>query len=185
MIYPVTIIGHPTLRKRAEEVDQNYPELEKIIDNMFETMYDSDGVGLAAPQVNKSIRLIIIDGEPMAEDDPNLKDFKKVLINPEIIEEWGEPKLFNEGCLSIPGIREDVSRPGEIKLKYFDREFNPKEETYNGTQARIIQHEYDHLEGILFTDRISPLRKKILKSKLLGISKGKFKATYRTVLGKK
>ncbi|HKK57836.1 MAG TPA: peptide deformylase [Salinivirga sp.] len=185
MIYPVTIIGHPTLRKRAEEVDQNYPDLEKIIDNMFETMYESDGVGLAAPQINKSIRIIVIDGAPMAEDDPDLKDFKKVLINPEMVDEWGEEKLFNEGCLSIPNIREDVNRPSEIKLKYYDRDFNLKEEEFKGTQARIIQHEYDHLEGILFTDRISPLRKKILKSKLLGLSKGKFKVSYRTVLGKK
>ncbi len=184
MIYPVTVIGHPTLRKRAEEIEKDFPELEKIIDNMFETMYSSDGVGLAAPQVNMSIRLVVIDGEPMAEDDPDLKDFKKVLINPEMIEEWGEEKLFNEGCLSIPTIREDVSRPSEIKLKYFDPDFNLHEEEFKGTKARIIQHEYDHLEGVLFTDRISPLRKKILKSKLLGISKGRFKVGYRTLLAK-
>lgn len=185
MIYPVTVIGHPTLRKRAEEIDKDYPELDKIIDNMFETMYESDGVGLAAPQINKSIRIIVIDGEPMAEDDPELEDFKMVLINPEMVEEWGDEVLMTEGCLSIPGIREDVNRNGEIKIKYLDRDFNKHEETFNGMKARIIQHEYDHLEGVLFTDKISPLRKKILKSKLLGISKGKFKASYRTVLGRK
>ena len=184
MIYPVTIIGHPILRQRAKEIDKDYPELEKIIANMFETMYSSDGVGLAAPQINKSIRIIVIDGEPMAEDDPDLKGFKKAFINPEIIEETGEEKLFNEGCLSIPGIREDVSRPSQVKLKYFDENFEEHVEVYDGTKARIFQHEYDHLEGILFTDRISPLRKKILKSKLMGISKGKFSASYRTILAK-
>ena len=184
MIYPVTIIGHPILRKRAEEVDKNYPELDKIIANMYETMYASDGVGLAAPQVNKSLRIIVIDGEPMAEDDPELQGFKKTFLNPEIIEEWGEEKLFNEGCLSIPGIREDVNRPSKIKIKYQDENFEEHEEEFDGTRARIIQHEYDHLEGVLFTDRISPLRKKILKSKLMGISKGKFNASYRTILAK-
>jgi peptide deformylase len=184
MIYPVTIIGHPVLRKRAEQIDKDYPELEKIIANMFETMYASDGVGLAAPQINKSIRLIVIDGEPMAEDDPDLKGFKKIFINPEIIEETGEENLFNEGCLSIPGIREDVNRLSEIKVRYQDENFETHEEVYSGTKARIFQHEYDHLEGILFTDRISPIRKKILKSKLMGISKGKFKANYRTILAK-
>lgn len=184
MIYPVTVIGHPVLRKRAEEIDKNYPDLEKIIANMFETMYSSDGVGLAAPQINKSIRIIVIDGEPMAEDDPDLKEFKKVFINPQIIEKTGEEILFNEGCLSIPGIREDVNRPSHVKLKYFDENFEEHLEQYDGTKARIFQHEYDHLEGVLFTDRISPLRKKILKSKLMGISKGKFKATYRTILAK-
>ncbi|PLX25044.1 MAG: peptide deformylase [Salinivirgaceae bacterium] len=184
MIYPVTIIGHPILRKKAEEIDKDYPELEKIIANMFETIYSSDGVGLAAPQINKSIRIIVIDGEPMAEDDPDLTGFKKVFINPKMIEETGEEKLFNEGCLSIPGIREDVNRPSKIKLHYFDEDFVEHEEEFDGTKARIIQHEYDHLEGVLFTDRISPLRKKILKSKLMGISKGKFKATYRTILAK-
>jgi peptide deformylase len=128
MIYPVTIIGHPVLRKRAEQIDKDYPELEKIIANMFETMYASDGVGLAAPQINKSIRLIVIDGEPMAEDDPDLKGFKKIFINPEIIEETGEENLFNEGCLSIPGIREDVNRLSEIKVRYQDENFETHEE---------------------------------------------------------
>lgn len=184
MIYPVTIIGHPVLRKKAEEIDKDYPELEKVIANMFETMYASDGVGLAAPQINKSIRLIVIDGEPMAEDDPDLENFKKIFINPEILEEWDEEKLFNEGCLSIPGIREDVNRPSKIRIRYMDENFVEHEEEFDGTRARIIQHEYDHLEGVLFTDRISPLRKKILKSKLMGISKGKFKASYRTILAK-
>jgi peptide deformylase len=184
MIYPVTIIGHPVLRKIADEIDKDYPELDKVIANMFETMYASDGVGLAAPQINKSIRLIVIDGEPMAEDDPDLEGFKKVFINAKILEETGEEKLFNEGCLSIPGIREDVNRPSKIKLRYLDENFEEHIEDFDGTKARIIQHEYDHLEGVLFTDRISPLRKKILKSKLLGISKGKFKSSYRTILAK-
>lgn len=185
MIYPITIIGHPTLRKVAEPIDQDYPDLDSIIESMFETMHSSDGVGLAAPQVNKSIRLIIIDGEPMAEDEPNLKNFKKVLINPELLEEKGERKYFSEGCLSIPGIREDVERLSEITIQYYDKDFILHKENYDGTKARIIQHEYDHLQGVLFTDHISALRKKMLKTKLTAISKGRFKANYRTLTGKK
>eukprot|EP01156_Anaeramoeba_ignava_P002665 Anaeramoba_ignava/a219093_24.p1 GENE.a219093_24~~a219093_24.p1 ORF type:complete len:185 (+),score=7.21 a219093_24:406-960(+) len=184
MIYPVTIIGHSTLRKRAQEIDKSYPDLSLVIENMFETMYSADGVGLAAPQVNKSIRLIVIDAEPMSEDDPELKDFKKVLINPEIMERKGDEDFFNEGCLSIPGIREDVLRPSNIKIKYFDEDFNEHIEEFDGTKARIIQHEYDHLEGVLFTDRVSSIRKKMLKGKLMSISKGKFKTSYRTILAK-
>lgn len=184
MIYPVTVIGHSTLRKRATEISKDYPDLNSVIDNMFETMYSADGVGLAAPQINKSIRLIVIDAEPMSEDEPELKDFKKIFINPEIIERTGEEDFFNEGCLSIPGIREDVLRPSNIKIRYYDQEFNEHLEEFDGTKARIIQHEYDHLEGILFTDRVSAIRKKMIKGKLFAISKGKFKANYRTLLAK-
>ncbi|MDA3865127.1 MAG: peptide deformylase [Salinivirgaceae bacterium] len=184
MIYPVTIIGHPTLRKRAEEITKDYPDLENIINNMYDTMYDSDGVGLAAPQINKSIRLMVIDGAPMAEDDPSLEGFKQTFINPEILEHKGEEFLFNEGCLSIPGIREDISRPSEILIRYMDEDFIEHEEWFDGVKARILQHEYDHLEGILFTDRVSPLRKKILKGKLVAISKGKFTAQYKTLITK-
>lgn len=184
MIYPVTIIGNPTLRKLAGEIDKDYPQLDEIIENMWETMYSSDGVGLAAPQVNKSIRLVVIDGNAMSEEDETLAGFKKVFINPTILETWGEQTLFNEGCLSIPGIREDVSRPSEIKVKYYDTEFNEHIEDFKGVAARIIQHEYDHLEGMLFTDRLSAFKRKLLKSKLIAISKGQFKAAYRTIPNK-
>lgn len=184
MIYPVTIIGNPTLRKRAENISKDSPQLDEIIENMWETMYSSDGVGLAAPQINKSIRLIVIDGEPMAEDEESLVGFKKVFINPTIIETWGDEFLFNEGCLSIPGIREDISRPSELKLKYYDTDFNEHIEDFKGVAARIIQHEYDHLEGVLFTDRVSAFRKKLIKGKLKAISKGQYDASYRTIPNK-
>jgi len=184
MIYPVTIIGNPTLRKKAEEINKDYPQLEEIIENMWETMYSSDGVGLAAPQINKSIRLVVIDGEPMADEDETLKGFKKVFINPTMIETRGEQILFNEGCLSIPGIREDVSRPSEITLRYYDTDFKEHTQDFKGVAARIIQHEYDHLEGVLFTDRLSAFRRKLLKSKLVAISKGEHKAPYRTIPNK-
>jgi peptide deformylase len=184
MIRPVYIYGSPVLRKVAESITPDYPELDSLIDDLFETMYHSDGIGLAAPQVGLSIRIFVIDGSPLEEDDPQLKDFKKVFINPTIIERFDEKKLYNEGCLSIPKIREDVERESKIRIQYYDRDFKPHDEVYGGVAARIIQHEYDHLEGILFTDRVSPLRRQLLKGKLLAISKGKFQVDYKYKLAR-
>ncbi len=179
MILPIVAYGDPVLRKECEEIDKDYPDLDLLIDDMFETMYNAQGVGLAAPQIGKAIRLFIVDAEPFAEDEPGLENFKKVFINPIILEEEGEEWKFNEGCLSIPGIREDVSRKPKITIEYYDRNWELKEETYDGLAARIIQHEYDHIEGILFTDKISPLKRKLLKTKLNNIAKGNIKVGYR------
>lgn len=185
MVLPVTAYGHPVLRKVAEEIDENYPDLEKFISDMFETMYATDGIGLAAPQVNRSIRIFIVDGTPYVDKMPEMSDFKKVFINPIIIEETGKEVTMDEGCLSIPGIREDVTRKPGLIIEYYDENWNLKEEKYTGFQARIIQHEYDHLEGILFTDKISPLRKTLIRGKLKDISKGKTDAQYRMIFPKK
>jgi peptide deformylase len=171
MIYPIVVAGHPVLKMKAQEIDKNFPDLDKLIEDMFETMYVSDGVGLAAPQIGKSIRLFVIDGKPAAEDNPELENFKKVFLNPYIIEESGEEWFFNEGCLSVPGIREDVQRKSIVKIKYFDENWQQHEDVFDGMAARIIQHEYDHLEGTLFTDRLSFLKRKMLRGKLSDISK--------------
>lgn len=179
MKYPVTIYGDPLLRKVAKEIKQDNPKLKEIIENMWETMYYSDGVGLAAPQVGMSIRLFIIDASSGADEEPELEGFKKVFINPEIIETTGEEWVMNEGCLSLPEIREDVSRPDEVTIRYFDEEFVEHEETYRGFAGRVIQHENDHLHGTLFIDYLSPLRKRLLKSKLQNIAKGKVHPHYR------
>lgn len=184
MIYPIVIYGSPVLRKVAKEIDKDYPELDIFIGNMWETMYQSDGLGLAAPQVGKSIRLFVIDGSPLEEDDPALKDFKKVLINAEIVEKAGDNVTVNEGCLSIPLLREDVVRPSKIRLKYYDENFNFHDEWFEGMAARVIQHEYDHTEGILFTDKVAPIKKRLLKGKLQSIMKGKFKVDYKVKLPK-
>ena len=184
MIYPIAIYGNPVLRKKAAEIDKDYPYLQIFIDNMFETMYSSDGVGLAAPQVNKSIRLFVIDAEPMAEDYPDVKGFKQVFINPVMSDEEGNEWSFNEGCLSIPLIREDIKRKTKFRLKYYDRDWNFHDEIFDGVKARIMQHEYDHLEGILFTDRLTPLKRKLLKSKLNAISKNKISISYKFILNK-
>ncbi len=181
MMLPVTAYGLPILRKVAEEIDKDYPDLDQFIKDMFETMYSSDGIGLAAPQVNRSIRLFIIDGTPYADKMPELADFKKVFINPYILEVSGKNASMDEGCLSIPNIREDVSRPDEVTIEYFDENWELKEEKYPGFAARVIQHEYDHLEGILFTDKISPLRKTLIRRKLQDISKGKVDTSYRMI----
>lgn len=178
MIYPVTVYGDSLLRKKAKKIG-NTEETKEIIQNMWETMYHSDGVGLAAPQVGKSIRLFIVDATSGADEEPGLKDFRKVFINPEIIEISGEEWIMNEGCLSLPEIREDVTRPDKVRIKYFDENFEEHEEEFTGYAGRIIQHEYDHLEGILFIDYLSPLRKRLLKSKLTAIAKGKVKPHYR------
>lgn len=183
MILPIVAYGDPVLKKKAEEIDENYPDLEKLIENMFDTMYEASGVGLAAPQIGKSIRIFIVDATPFAEleDEPDLDcaDFRRVFINPIIFEEAGEEWGFEEGCLSIPNIREEVMRKPDIKIEYYDENWDLFEETISGTAARVVQHEYDHLEGILFTDRLKPLKRALLKGKLDDISKGKVKVDYR------
>ena len=181
MILPIVAYGHPTLRKIAGDIEPGHPGLDELIDNMFETMYQSEGVGLAAPQVNQSIRLFIIDASPYEQDHPEFKGFKKIFINPHIIEETGEEWAFNEGCLSVPEIREDVMRKPRIRIQYQDRDFNLYDEIYEGIPARIIQHEYDHLEATLFVDRISPLRKILLKRKLNDISAGNIEPKYKMI----
>ncbi|HEX2921620.1 MAG TPA: peptide deformylase [Bacteroidales bacterium] len=182
MIYPIVIIGHPILKKVAEDIDRNYPDLNQLVSDMFETMYFSDGMGLAAPQIGKSIRIFVIDGQPLAESEPELDGFKKVFINAHITERNAERIPMSEGCLSIPNIREEVIRESRVKINYYDEKWEYHEEVYEGYKARIIQHEYDHLDGILFTDKLSPIRKRLLKGKLSAISKGNFDATYRTIL---
>ncbi|MFI5218491.1 MAG: peptide deformylase [Bacteroidia bacterium] len=179
MVYPIVAFGHPVLKKRAGEIDKNYPDLKQLIADMYETMYFSQGVGLAAPQINFSIRLFITDGAPFKDEEEGLENFKKVFINPMMVNEEGEEWKFNEGCLSIPGIREDVERKGNIRLKYFDENFVEHDETFSGIAARIIQHEYDHIEGILFVDRLSSFKKRLIKGKLSDISIGKVDVEYK------
>ncbi len=179
MKLPIIAYGDPILRKKASEIEPNHAELDAIISNMFETMYAAHGVGLAAPQVGLSIRLFIVDAKPFAEDQEGLADLKKIFINAQILEENGDKWSFNEGCLSIPDIREDIQRQETIRISYLDEKGNAHEETYSGMAARIIQHEYDHIEGKLFVDKLSPLRKAMLKSKLESISKGFIKVDYK------
>jgi len=186
MILPIVAFGDPVLKKKAVDITKDYPGLSQLIANMFETMNNAKGVGIAAPQVGVSIRLFIIDGAPYVADDEEdekdeegLKNFKRVFINAHIIEEEGEKWKFNEGCLSIPTIREDVERKPDLKIRYLDEKFVKHEESFSGIKARIIQHEYDHIDGILFTDRINPLRKRLLKRKLTDISKGMVEVSYK------
>lgn len=177
MIYPVTVFGDPVLRKKAVPITEDFKDLKGFIQNMFETMYTSDGVGLAAPQVGQSVRIFVLDTTIDEEDEP--AGIKRAFINPEIVEKYGDEWSMNEGCLSVPEIREDVLRPESVVLRYFDENMVEHEETFNGFTARVIQHEYDHLEGIMFVDYLNPLKKRILKSKLLAISKGKVIPKYR------
>ena len=183
MIYPIVAYGDPVLKKKASEVPRDYPNLDKLIADMYETMYNAHGVGLAAPQIGLSLRLFITDGAPFEEEE--VKDFKQVFINARILEEDGEAWKFNEGCLSIPQVREDISRLETIRIEYYDENWNLKSENFDGLAARIIQHEYDHTEGILFVDKISPLRKRLIKNRLLDISKGKVEADYRMKFSEK
>ena len=191
MILPIVAYGDPVLKKEAEDITKDFPDLQVLIDNMFETMYAAQGVGLAAPQIGKSIRLFVIDGSPFAEDeeddddiepDPRavgMEGFKKVFINPIIEEESGEEWGFQEGCLSIPKIREEVYRNEKINVTYLDENFKKHSESFEGYAARIIQHEYDHIEGVLFTDHLSPLKRKLLTKRLQNISKGEVKVDYK------
>jgi peptide deformylase len=185
MVLPITAYGHPVLRKVASEIDRDYPGLDQLINDMFETMYATRGVGLAAPQVNLSIRLMVLDATPYSEEDPQAEGFKRVMINPEIVDESGDEWLFNEGCLSIPEIREDVSRKPEIRIQYYDENWKFYDETFTGVMARIIQHEYDHLEGVLFVDKISSIRKMLLRRKLADISSGTIDIDYKMIFPKK
>ncbi|AMA49318.1 MULTISPECIES: peptide deformylase [Flavobacterium] len=186
MIYPIVGYGDPVLRKVGENISKDYPNLKEVIANMYETMYKAHGVGLAAPQVGLAIRLFIVDTEPFSdtedlskEEATLLKGFKKTFINAKILKEEGEEWAFNEGCLSIPDVREDVYRHEQITIEYFDENFEKKTEVYDGLVARVIQHEYDHIEGILFTDKISTLKKTLIKKKLQNIMEGKARPDYR------
>ncbi len=179
MIYPITAFGDPVLKEHAQDIPKDFPALKELIQDMFTTMYHAHGVGLAAPQISKSIRLFVIDSEPMMDEQDKGKGVKKTFINPEILEENGEEWGFEEGCLSIPGVREVVYRPEEIVIRYYDEDWNAHTDTYNGLTARVIQHEYDHIEGILFTDHLSGLKKRLIKNKLSKISKGDVDADYR------
>ncbi|MEG1572596.1 MAG: peptide deformylase [Bacteroidales bacterium] len=179
MMYPIMAFGHGVLRKKALEVNSDYPNLSNLIGDMFETMIAAHGVGLAAPQINLPIRLVVIDATPFEEDYPEAKKFKKVLINPTILEESGELWVFNEGCLSFPGLHEDVSRASNVLVRYQDENFQWHEEAHHGVVARVIQHELDHLDGKMFIDRLNPLRKTLLKRRLDAISKGDVQTEYR------
>lgn len=187
MVFPIVAYGDPILRKVARNIDPHENlDLPKLVENMYETMYDSSGIGLAAPQIGMSVRLFIVDGTPLNESDdedheidPTLEGFKKVFVNPQMVQQEGDKWPFEEGCLSIPGVRADVHRPESLTIKYFDLEWKEHVEQYDGMAARIIQHEYDHLEGKLFTDYLPALKKQLLKKRLNEITKGKVKVDYR------
>jgi len=192
MVLPIVVYGDPVLRKVSEDIDKNYPGLDKLIVDMFETMYEASGVGLAAPQVGKAIRLFVIDTQPFVDDEDEEDDdeftaeerkelmaFKKVFINARILKEEGTEWKFKEGCLSIPKIREDVERKPNVTIEYLDEKFVKHTESYSGLIARVIQHEYDHIEGVLFTDKISPFKRKMISGKLIDISKGKTNPDYK------
>jgi peptide deformylase len=188
MIRPIVAYGDPVLKKKAEEIDENFPNLKQLIADMFETMYAASGVGLAAPQIGESIRVFIVDANPFAEGedgDPTCAGFKRVFINPIIFEESGEEWPFEEGCLSIPNIREEVSRQEVVKIEYYDENWDLYEEELDGFCARVVQHEYDHIEGVLFTDKIGPLRRKMIQSKLQDIARGHTNVSYRMRFPKK
>ena len=184
MIYPIVVYGDPVLRQKAKEIEKG-TDLTTLIQDMYETMYSAQGIGLAAPQIGKAVRLFVVDGTALKDDDDdetggeNMEGFKKAFINPIILQEEGEPWEFEEGCLSIPNIREKVSRKESLTIRYYDEQWTLKEETYDGVKARIIQHEYDHIEGKMFVDYLTPLKKRLLKGKLSDISKGKVDTEYR------
>ena len=177
MILPIVSFGNSILRSKCSPVDKNHP-IEEILKNMYETMYNAQGVGLAAPQIGLDLSIFIIDTTPFCDDENNLIPLNKEFINPEIIDYSGKDESFNEGCLSIPGLREDIIRKDQIKIKYYDKNFNEYTKIYEGINSRVIQHEYDHLMGVLFTDRVSTLKKKLLKSKLNKIKNGDIEVDY-------
>jgi len=180
MKFPIIAYGDPVLRRKATAIEPDeYPHIKELIENMFETMYAARGIGLAAPQVGLSIRLFVVDATVFADEDADLKDFKKVFINAQILEEDGEEWAFNEGCLSIPDIREDIYRNPTVKISWYDENWKHHKDTFSGMAARIIQHEYDHIEGKLFTDKLSPLRKRLIEKKLNDISKGIVDVEYK------
>ena len=179
MILPIYAYGFTVLKKVAEDIDKDYPELEKLISNMWDTMYNAQGIGLAAPQVGLSIRLFLVDTKQSMEEEEKDKGIKKVFINAEIIEEAGDDFSYEEGCLSIPGIKGDVFRPEQVKIKYLDEQFKEHIEVYEGINARVIQHEYDHIDGILFTELLGPLKRRRIKKKLDDIKVGKLRGEYK------
>jgi peptide deformylase len=186
MILPIVAYGDAVLRKKAEDISEDYPKLSELIDTMYETMYDANGVGLAAPQIGLPIRLFVIDTNPFADDDElseveqkQLESFKRTFINAKILEETGDEWAFNEGCLSIPDVREDVFRKPKVKIQYQDEQFKTHVEEFDGLIARVIQHEYDHIEGVLFTDKLSALKKRLIKARLTNISKGNIRVDYK------
>jgi peptide deformylase len=179
MIYPIVMYGDPVLRQRAKEIKVG-SDIQELIDDMFETMHGASGIGLAAPQIGKDVRLFVVDGT-ILDDEPEMHDFKKTFINAQITEETGTPWEFEEGCLSIPNIREKISRKAKLKITYYDENWNKYEEQYDGMKARIIQHEYDHIEGKMFVDYLTPLKKRLVKGKLADISKGKVDTEYRII----
>lgn len=179
MILPICVYGDPVLRRKSSEVKMDKDELKQLVDNMFETMYNANGVGLAAPQIGKSLRLFVIDSEPFKDLYPEEETRKQAFVNPVITKRYGEEFAFNEGCLSLPDIHEDVMRPSTIEIKYYDEELNEHTETISGGAARIIQHEYDHIEGMVFTDHLSNLKKMVLKRRLNDIATGKVHPAYK------
>ena len=181
MILPIVAFGAPILRRKCVDITPGYPEFETLLANMWETMYEASGIGLAAPQINKAIRLFLIDTTPFVEDEEETEEVivKQAFINARIIEETGEEWVFNEGCLSIPDVREDVSRKSTVTIEYMDENFKKHTTTFDGLTARVIQHEYDHVDGILFIDKLTALRKRMIKGKLMDISKGKVNAAYK------
>ncbi len=180
MIYPIYIYGQPVLRKVAEDIPLDYPNLQELIDNMYETMFRADGVGLAAPQIGLAIRVVTIGLDALSEDNPEFKGFKRAYINPHIIETSGDEVAMEEGCLSVPGIHESVKRPSKIRVVYLDEQLQPHDEWVEGFLARVMQHEFDHLDGHVFVDRVSPIRRQLLKSKLINLTKGKVRCSYKT-----
>lgn len=182
MILPIYLYGHPVLRQEAEDIEKDYPGLEKLIKDMFETMYNSEGIGLAAPQIGKAIAVIVIDANVLAEDFPECKDSKMVLINPQLdIIEDADPVSRSEGCLSLPGLSENVKRYEHVVLNWLDENFVEHEKEFSGFMARVIQHEFDHLLGTVYTDHISPIRKQMIRNKLANMERGKVKCGYSTV----
>jgi len=180
MILSIYLYGSNVLREKAKLVTPDYPDLKQLIDNMYETLYNAEGVGLAAPQVGKPIRLFVVDANAMAEEYPDAKDFKKIFINPLILEKSGNPWVYKEGCLSIPEIREDIVRESIVKIRYLDENFNEHTDVFEGIISRIVQHEYDHVDQIMFTDRLSQLKKKLMKRKLDNIKNGKNMPFYKS-----
>ena len=180
MIYPIVIYGSQVLRNKSVEIDATYPDFKKLVDDMWLTLGEASGVGLAAPQIGKNIRMFIVDCTPWAEEVPELADFRRVFVNPEIYERSEQTGLFEEGCLSLPGIHENVSRPVKIRMRYMDENFVEHDEEFEGYPARVIQHEYDHIEGLVFTDHLAPIRKNLIKNKLQKMARGSYKAFYKT-----
>ena len=185
MILPIYLYGQPVLRKVAEDITPEYPELDKLIENMFETMHQAEGIGLAAPQIGLAIRLVVLDLDPLAEDMPEYADFRRAYINGYIVEEEGDTILMDEGCLSLPGIHEKVPRAEKVRIQYVDEDFVEHDERVDGFLARVIQHEFDHLEGKVFTDRISPLRRQMNKGKFNALLTGKVRCDYKVKVAKK